>query len=142
MSHGKRCTLEKAMAAKDSPEHYIIKGLILHDSVLGMGYDMLITHVVKSKTPTISYVSDKYNRDKVWYGNFIKGKYQYNEFANTLLDTLSNKEFLPAIVDYLASADSTDGIANTTEDCRFYCRLHFHAKDTVDCKCFCGLYRY
>ena len=58
-----------------------IKGLILHDPALGMGYGMLPPNGAKSKIPTISYVSDEYNRANVRYGDLtihVQGCYHGN----------------------------------------------------------------
>ncbi|KAL7540155.1 hypothetical protein ACHAWF_006610 [Thalassiosira exigua] len=57
------------MAANGAPEQSNIKGLILHDPALGMGYGMLPPNGAKSKIPTVSYVSDEYNRANVRYGD-------------------------------------------------------------------------
>jgi len=57
------------MAANGASEQSNIQGLILHDPALGMGYGMLPPNGAKSKVPTISYVSDEYNRANVRYGD-------------------------------------------------------------------------
>ena len=57
------------MAANGASDGSNIKGLILHDPALGMGYGMLPPNGSKSRVPTISYVSDEYNRGNVRYGD-------------------------------------------------------------------------
>jgi pimeloyl-ACP methyl ester carboxylesterase len=57
------------MAANGASEQSNIQGLILHDPALGMGYGMLPPNGSKSKIPTITYVSDEYNKANVRYGD-------------------------------------------------------------------------
>jgi len=69
------------MAANGASNQSNINGLILHDPALGMGYGMLPPNGAKSKIPTISYVSDEYNRDNVRYGDLtlhVKGCFHGN----------------------------------------------------------------
>lgn len=46
-----------------------IRGLILHDPALGMGYGMLPPNGAKCRVPAVSYVSDEYNKANVRYGD-------------------------------------------------------------------------
>jgi pimeloyl-ACP methyl ester carboxylesterase len=46
-----------------------IRGLILHDPALGMGYGMLPPNGAKCRVPAVSYVSDEYNKANVKYGD-------------------------------------------------------------------------
>lgn len=46
-----------------------IRGLILHDPALGMGYGMLPPNGAKCRVPSVSYVSDEYNKANVRYGD-------------------------------------------------------------------------
>jgi len=58
-----------------------IQGLLLHDPALGMGYGMLPPNGAKSKIPTISYISDEYNKANVRYGDLtlhVQGCYHGN----------------------------------------------------------------
>jgi len=69
------------LAGNGASESLNIKGLILHDPALGMGYGMLPPNGAKSRIPTISYVSDEYNKAKVRYGDstiHIKGCFHGN----------------------------------------------------------------
>lgn len=64
------------MAANGASKDTYIDGLILHDPALGMGYGMLPPNGAISKIPTVTYVSDEYNRANVRYGSLtlhIKG---------------------------------------------------------------------
>ena len=66
------------MAANGASESANIRGVLLHDPALGMGYGMLPPNGAKSKIPTISYISDEYNRANVRYGDLtihVKGCY-------------------------------------------------------------------
>ena len=53
------------LAGNGANDKHNIQGLVLHDPALGMGYGMLPPNGAKSRIPTISYVSDEYNRDNV-----------------------------------------------------------------------------
>ena len=69
------------MAANGANQETNINGLILHDPALGMGYGMLPPNGAKSRTPTVTYISDEYNRANVRYGDLtlhIKGAYHGN----------------------------------------------------------------
>ena len=57
------------MAANGQTASSKSEGLVLHEPALGMGYGMLPPNGAKSKIPTVSYVSDEYNRAKVRYGD-------------------------------------------------------------------------
>lgn len=57
------------LAGNGANDKHNIQGLVLHDPALGMGYGMLPPNGAKSRIPTISYVSDEYNRDNVRYGD-------------------------------------------------------------------------
>ena len=57
------------MAANGANKDTNISGLILHDPALGMGYGMLPPNGAKSRIPTVTYVSDEYNRANVRYGD-------------------------------------------------------------------------
>ena len=69
------------MAANGASKSTNIQGLILHDPALGMGYGMLPPNGAISRIPTITYVSDEYNRANVRYGSstiHVKGCYHGN----------------------------------------------------------------
>ena len=69
------------MAANGANRQTNINGLILHDPALGMGYGMLPPNGAKSRIPTVTYISDEYNRANVRYGDLtlhIKGAYHGN----------------------------------------------------------------
>ena len=69
------------MAANGASEKSNIQGLLLHDPALGMGYGMLPPNGAKSKIPTISYISDEYNKANVRYGDLtlhVQGCYHGN----------------------------------------------------------------
>lgn len=69
------------MAANGASEDSNIEGLLLHDPALGMGYGMLPPNGAKSKIPSITYISDEYNKAKVRYGDLtlhVKGAYHGN----------------------------------------------------------------
>ena len=69
------------MAANGAKEDANISGLILHDPALGMGWGILPPNGSKSRIPTVTYVSDEYNRANVRYGDLtlhVKGAYHGN----------------------------------------------------------------
>ncbi|KAL9189572.1 hypothetical protein ACHAXT_009247 [Thalassiosira profunda] len=69
------------MAANGASKPSNIRGVIVHDPALGMGYGMLPPNGAKSRTPTISYVSDEYNRARVRYGDatlHVRGAFHGN----------------------------------------------------------------
>lgn len=69
------------MAANGANSDLNIAGVILHDPALGMGYGMLPPNGSKARVPTISYVSDEYNRANVRYGDLtlhVKGCFHGN----------------------------------------------------------------
>jgi hypothetical protein len=61
--------LSAVMAANGASQDANMCGLILHDPALGMGYSMLPPKGAKSRIPTITHVSDEYNRANVRYGD-------------------------------------------------------------------------
>lgn len=69
------------MAANGANKDIAISGLILHDPALGMGYGMLPPNGAKSRIPTVTYVSDEYNRANVRYGDLtlhVRGAFHGN----------------------------------------------------------------
>lgn len=69
------------MASNGASNGTDISGTILHDPALGMGYGMLPPNGAKSRIPTITYVSDGYNRERVRYGDMtlhVKGAFHGN----------------------------------------------------------------
>ncbi|KAL7496233.1 hypothetical protein ACHAWT_005882 [Skeletonema menzelii] len=69
------------MAANGAAEGSRIAGMILHDPALGMGYGMLPPNGAKSRIPSVTYISDEYNKAKVRYGDLtlhVRGAYHGN----------------------------------------------------------------
>lgn len=56
------------MAANGAASESNIAGLLLHDPTLGMGYGMLPPNRAGNRLPTVTYVSDEYEKKRVRYG--------------------------------------------------------------------------
>ena len=57
------------MAANGAAAGAGVRGLLLHDPALGMGYGMLPPNGARSRIPSVTYVSDVYRRAGVRYGD-------------------------------------------------------------------------
>lgn len=99
------------MAANGAKENANISGLILHDPALGMGWGILPPNGSKSRIPTITYVSDEYNRANVRYGDrtlHVNGAYHGNFVDAPLWAPLSIMRLLSLVIPAAGPADPMD----------------------------------
>jgi pimeloyl-ACP methyl ester carboxylesterase len=99
------------MAANGASKESNISGVILHDPALGMGYGMLPPNGAKSRIPTVTFVSDEYNKANVRYGDLtlhVKGASHGNFVDAPLWAPLFVMRFLLLVIPAVGSANPID----------------------------------